>query len=444
MKSQNSLLNHPKKTFVNILEIIDTARVAEKKRDMQASRKILSPIWNDFETEPDFSQFEPGVEANLLRLCGMHLCLYGHAKGEDDYQERAKNLISQAISIFGVEKMLHEACEAKVMLSTAYLYAGQNEEVGIILDEVLPHYHNNELHPVYLLTQINKIGVLHWKRDYQEALEVLSSIKIPMEEVCDDAALLAQYHNQAGFILGRVERYQEATTHYEKAIINGEKAGRVRGVGISLNNLAYLNSSHDKNKEANENIVKALNIFEELGDAGWIAIVLDTKALVHLRENKLDLALESIEEAIGLFKKGERYSALTDALWVKICILLRADKKEEAFYIFSELSEIASSEIGQYAVTKYSKQLAEIVYSIKDIGFHKEVRAFKRQLIKDSFSSVNMDTKRAAKKLKIDEDKLLNILDKQFPSIYDEVGIRNKPTLVSRSVNSSTSVFSTK
>jgi len=426
MKSPDSLSNFSKETSIDVLEIIDTAKDAERRRDMQVFKSILKSIWTDFETEPDLSRFEPEIKAWILRLGGMYLCLYGQAKGENSYQERAKNLISKSISIFEDESLVDEAYEAKVMLSTAYFFAGQVEETGIILEEVLSRYCNNELHPVYLLAQTNNIGVLNWKKDYQQIAKVLDSIKIPMEEVCDDASLLAQYHNQAGLVCSTLGKYLEAATHYEKAIINGEKVGRVRGVGISLNNLAYLNSSRNKNKEANENIVKALKIFEELDDAGWIAIVLDTKALVHLRENKLDLALESIEKAIGLFKKGERYSALTDALWVKICILLRADKKEQAFSVYSKLSEIALSEIGQYAVTKYSKQLAEIVYSIKDLGFHEEVRAFKREILKESLVSSNLDTKRASKKLKIDEDKLLNILDKQFPSIYDEIGVRNK------------------
>lgn len=425
-KNMNSPKNTSKtltKPDVDILQIIDKARDAERRQDIDASREIFRSVWTDLEKDPEFGEVDTLTNARLLRYSGSFLSRYGHAKGLENYQERGKNLIFRAISSFEEENTIHEACEAKVYLASAYFFEGRIDEAEIILDEAASHYDSNQLHPIYLLTQINRITAFHWKQDFQSAVKILNDIKIPMD-LCDDASLLAQYHNQAGLILARIERFDEALDHYEQAIKNGYEVDRERGVGISLNNLAYLNSSKGNNTEANRNVLEALRIFDELGDQGWVAIVLDTKAQVHLREDKLESAMESIEKAIDLFQMGERYSALTDALWVKISILLRRDKKEEAFSLFAELTDIASREIGEYAVKKYTKEMSKVIYSIKELGYHDEVRSFKRQILRDSLVNSGLDTKKAAKKLKINEDNLLRILNKQFSGIYDEFGIK--------------------
>ena len=425
MNSQKSHSKNHIQSVMNVLQVIDKVKDAEIRQDVHASEEILHFVWKNFEEDPNFSGFGALSEARLLRLSGSFLSRFGHAKGLESFQERGKNLISKAINQFEVEGATHEAFEAKVYLATAYTFDGQNDEAEIILEDVTSHYGNNQLHPVYLLAQINTITGLHWKKDFQQALEILEKIKIPMD-LCDDASLLSHYHNQAGMIMRGVEKYNSAVNHYKTAIRNGYIVGKKRGIGLYLNNLAYLNSCQGDHQEANENILESLQIFEELEDSGWIAMVFDTKAQIHLRENKLELALESVDEAIFSFEKGERYSAYTDALWIKTCILLRMDKKEEAFGIFAELTDIASREIGEYAVKKYTKQLSKIIYSIKELGYHKEVRAFRRQILRDSLVDSGLDTKKAAKKLKINEDNLLNILNREFSGIYDELGNKHK------------------
>ena len=428
----NSQQIHSERTTQNALkslQLVEKAVDAERRQDIVASAKILGSIWKNFEEDPDFSGLEAVTQTRLLRLSGSFLSRLGHSKGFVNYQERGKNLISRAIRQFELDELMHEACEAKVYLATAYTFEGRNDEAEIILCDVTSCYKNNQLHPVYLLAQINKITALHWKNDFQQALEILDNIKIPMD-LCNDPSLLSHYHNQAGLILRGLEKYDAASDHYKEAIKYGYSIGKKRGVGLYLNNLAYLNSTQANFEEANENILEALRIFDELEDQGWLAMVFDTKAQIHLRENKLELAMESINKAIDLFEKGERYSALTDALWVKTAILLRMDKKEEAYTLFGDLTDIAKREIGEYAVKKYTEQLSKITYSIKDLGYRKEVRSFKRQILKDALGDSGLDTKKAAKKLKLNEDNLLTILNKQFPSIYDELGVRYKTAFV--------------
>ena len=67
----------PKLTTTELLQLIEEARNAELCRDLDALRKILQSVWNDNNRLPTFAEYEPKVRAELLRLCGFFLTIYG-------------------------------------------------------------------------------------------------------------------------------------------------------------------------------------------------------------------------------------------------------------------------------------------------------------------------------------------------------------------------------
>ncbi|NNF00400.1 MAG: hypothetical protein HKN25_15370, partial [Pyrinomonadaceae bacterium] len=292
----------------------------------------------------------------------------------------------------------------------------------VVLDEASSTYESDQLHPINLSISINKLGFLLWDNNCQDALEVMRNIEIPME-LCEDQMLLARYHNQAGMLFVRIDKFDDARFHYGKAIEFARALENDRYVGNFLNNFAFGLVLQGNTDEANIRVDEAIEIFEDLNDTGWLAIALETKSQVQLKEHKVDLALDTIERSIELFEQGEYFGGLADALWVKTHILLRLGRKEDGFMQFARLTDLASREIGEYAVKKYAKAFSKIIYVKTGQGLAQEVSAFKNELLMESLTDVDADMTEAAKQLKISRKKLTSTISRQFPEIYLELGI---------------------
>jgi len=412
---------------IELAQLIANARDAECSRDIDVLESLLKEVWEDFDQEPDFSGIEPEVKAELLRICGYFLCVYGFSKQISGYQERGKDFLSKAVELFHELGKFKEVGRAKALLGSAYFQLGQMEETEIVLDEASLSYEDDHLNPVNLLICVTKLAAVLWRKDYQQALEILRDVQIPME-LCEDPFLLVRYHTQAGMLFSQIGKFEEANAHYEKAIGYGNKLGNLRYVASTLNNLASSQQRLGNLELARRHSAKAIRIFEDIDEIGWLSMALDTRANIYLNEGELDSALSTIERSIKLFQQGEFYSGLTDALWVKVHILLVMNEKEKAFMTFAELTEIASKHIGRYAVRKYAKEFSKIVYVRKNQDFTEEVRSFKREMITESMLEANANTDQAAKLLKISRKKLTTTINKQFPEIYLELGIT--PTLM--------------
>ncbi len=419
-------------TNVDFAQLIEKARVAELSRDVEALGALLEPVWPNFEKKPDFDEVEVETRGELYRICGYFLSILGFSQHKKNYQERGKDLLTEAIDLFVESNMPHHVGRTKALLAMAYYHQGRIEETEIVLDEASAFYQNDQLHPVNLLLSVTKIGALIWRMDFQSAYQILQEVQIPME-LCEDPFLLARYHNQAGIIYSRIGMFSESQSHYEKAIQSSNEINNPRYVGNNLNNVALAHMRQGNLDAAKQSISEAIAVFEDIDEKGWLAVAFDTKGQIHLACNEYENGLSAIDRSIGLFGEGEFYSALTDAMWVKVHLLLRADRKEEAMIVFSELSDIANKEIGEYAVQKYAREFAKIVHVKKGTDFFAEVQAFKRELLMESLVDAGADMNKAAVKLKTNRKELIQVVNREFPDIYLELGI--SPGIMSTAIH---------
>jgi tetratricopeptide (TPR) repeat protein len=405
--------------------LLEEAKDAELCRDIEESRRIFSSFWQDIETDPDVSDFEAVVQAELLRLCGFFLSWLGHSQGKANYQLRGKDLLTRAIEIFEDLNHLDKTAEARVMLALCYWYEGEIEECESILQFTEEQFKENHLHPVYLQIRLNRLGTLLWKKDHKKAVEIIEELRIPME-LCQDWRLKTMYHNQAGIFYDLLGKYDKAVFNHNEALRFARRIKSSRFVATILNNLALLYMQMSDFKAAHLCIEDAISLFENLNDTGWIPHVLDTKALVLIKENKCQEALETIDNAISYFIKGDDYSGLVDAFWTKIQILLRLDRKSKALILFSELTSLASQRIGEFAVRKYAELFAELLYVGKNLPLAEEVKNYKKQLVSQSLRRTNVSITDAASELGISHQSLSDILHNQFPELRAEFGLNNR------------------
>ena len=405
--------------------LLEEAKNAELCRDVEESRRIFSSFWQDIETDPDVSDFETVAQAELLRLCGFFLSYYGRSQGKANYQLRGKDLLTKAIEIFEELNFLDKTAEARIMLALCYWHEGEIEECDSILQFTEEQYKENQLHPVYLQSCLNRLMTLHWKKDSEKAVEIIEELKIPME-LCQDWRLKTMYHNQASIFQCLLGKYDKAVLNQIEAIRFARRIKSTRFIATVLNNAAFLDTRMGNFETAHSHIEEAISLFENLNDTGWIPHALDTKALLLNKENRCEEALETIEIAISYFTKGDDYSGLVDAFWTKIQILLHLDRKSGALILFSELATLASQRIGEIAVQKYADLFADLLHAGKNLPLADEVKNYKKQMVSQSLRRNNASVTETASELGISHQSLSDILHNQFPELRKEFGLNNR------------------
>ncbi|HEX8287874.1 MAG TPA: tetratricopeptide repeat protein [Pyrinomonadaceae bacterium] len=413
-------------TTAELFLIIEEAKNAELCRNVRLSQEILRNVWDDFAIDPKFDYCEPKIRAELFRLCGVFLSLYGSARNKNDFQLRGKNLLTKAINIFEAEGLHDKSAEANVMLAFCYWNGGEVEECEAVLETIESGFAENQLHPVYLQSCVNRMMTLYYNEKFQEALSIIEKLTVPME-FCMDARLQAMFHNQAGIIYRSIGKYGKAAYHLNEAIRFAKRANNPLFVGINFNNLAFLYKEMSNLAQAHHCVSESIKVLEKLNHLGLLPHFLDTKAAIFLDEGKSIEALKTIEESIELFRQGEDYRGLVASLWTKVRCLFRLDLKDEALFIYTELQQIAAERIGKTAVRKYEKALADEIYVCKNLPLLDEVAEFKKSRIRIALVKFGNNMADVQKHLKIEKHQTLSqILNNQFPELYDELGIKRR------------------
>lgn len=385
-------------------------------------QEILQNFWTETNVTPSFSEYEPFVRGELLRLVGFYLTFNGRSRGIKDCQANAKDVITNAITIFESIELVDKVAEAKIILAFCYWNTGEVDDCNALLSLVETEFSENKIHPVYLQLQINRLLCLEWDRQYKKALKLVNDISGSVE-FCNDLRLRAMFHSEAGIICRRNEKFDDAAFHHKEAVRLSAKSGNFRFVAANYNGLALLYRSQGDFPQAHKYAAKSLKLYSDLNDEGWIPHVLDTIALIYIEEKNISQALSSIEKALKYFYANEDYDGLTNALWTKTLCLLRLNREEEAFLFYGELHSIARERIGETATRKYAKNLSEEIYPLQHLSLPDDLAAFKKSRIKNALKQAGGVITKAAQILKLEKHQTLsNALKNQFPSLRTELG----------------------
>ena len=418
--------NAPILTPTDVLKLIEDFRNAEMCRDADLMRAAIEPVWNDFDKLPDFANFQNSVRAELLRNTGVFLSFYGQAHALCDYQSKGKDLLTCAIEVFQTERLFDRAAEARVMLAFCYWNTGEIEECEALLEMVEVEFSEDIRHPVYLKICINHLLTLIWKKELDLAEQTIQKIE-GFVEYCSDLRLQAMFHNEAGICFRSKGDYEKAAFHYREAISAAQNLGNRQFVAINYNNLSFLYKEIKNYEEAIHSVNRAIEEIIKLGNQGYLAHFLDTKALIYLDTEHFDSALDVIKQAIKVFREGEDAAGLTDALWTQVRCLLRLERKEEVLIIFNELLDIARTRIGETAVQKFTRALADEIYILRDLPLTDEVQQFKKERVGAALVQAKGKISKAASLLGFkSHQSLSNILNNQFPTLYQELGFRRR------------------
>lgn len=424
-------LPYPNQTnlLVDYRTMVETLWEAEQSRDFEAVVSAFQDVWDDLDVDPDFSEFSPIQQAELFRLSGHFLGNYGKTVNRKNYQERAKNLLTRAIEIYGSFNDFKKVADAQNALAMCYLREGAILEAEAILEQTAADFLHDKLDLVYLQNRHNFLLSKLALKKFDESLEIIEEIIVPME-FCEDKRSCAVFHEKAGMTFRGIKQYSKAGYHFQKAIQYSEEINNLLFISSNKNNLANLYRIIGKFDLAHQNEDEAIKMAHNYNQIGWLPHYLDTKATIYFDEGNLTAALETINEAITIFQKGEDAGGLTEALWNKCRFLLNLNRKEEALKLFVELGSLATERMGEFAVDNFSKEFAELIHVKRGGSLEAETKHFRRVEIIMAIRKAKYEMKTAAESLKLSLADFNKILDEEFPELYEEINIERFSALV--------------
>jgi tetratricopeptide (TPR) repeat protein len=313
------------KTCTKTSELIYAGRYEE-------AREVLGDLWRGVGVRPNLDHYSREVGAEVLLQCGSLSGCLGSAQGKDT-QERTKDLLTEALEIFQASHYQEKVSEARYELGICYWRSGALDEARIILTEALKGATTEQTGKILIGRVIVEVS----SGRYEEALDILIREQSFFEGASH--ALQGRWHGQMAIVLrrqaqGRIEYEDRAIIECTAAIYHYEQARHERYCGSNLNNLAMLLYRLERYQEAHEHLDKASRIFARLKDSGNIAQVKETRARILLAEERYLEARRVIIEVVDALERAGEQALLADALIIKATVQARLGNAEESLRTF--------------------------------------------------------------------------------------------------------------
>lgn len=308
----------------------------------ELAREALGNFWPGIGERPETGKLPQTTKAEILLRCGSITSFLGSAQQVSGSQEKAKDLLSEALRIFKSHRLHTKVSEAQYDLAVCYWRMGAFDESRIVLKEALKDLEDIELR-AKILIRYSCVEV--WTGRYHDALEVLKEAQ-DFFEGCNDA-IKGRWYGQMGLVLrrlgsteGRPDYFDRAIMAYTAAILHYEQAGHERYCGNNLNNLAFLLYKLGLYKDAHQHLDRAAEIFKN--DPGNLAQVNETRASVLIAEQRYKEANQLIGNVVQTLQKGEEYALLADALRVQGVVWARLNAHESSIHILKHAITVAT------------------------------------------------------------------------------------------------------
>jgi tetratricopeptide (TPR) repeat protein len=293
----------------------------------EAAREALGDLWRGVGERPAVERMPPAVAVEVLLQCGTLTALLGGARNVAGIQEKAKDLLTEAVREFQSQGNYQKASEAQAELGACYWRLGAHDDARVIMKEALKPLTESDVE-LKAKIHIRRTLVEISENRYHDARNILKEAEPVFESATD--ALKGRWHGQKAMVLDmlataerKADLFDSAVIEYTAAIYHYERARHERYCARNLNNLAMLFHKLGRYKEAHEQLDRAGFIFTKLRDPGNLAQVDETRARVLIGEKKHREANRVLAGAIHTFEQGGESALLADALTLQGVLLAR-------------------------------------------------------------------------------------------------------------------------
>jgi excisionase family DNA binding protein len=186
------------------------------KGQYEAAREALSELWPGMGGRPDVKNLPPAVAAEVLLQCGALTGLLGGARNVSGAQERAKDILTEALRAFQSLGNYRKASAAQCELGACYWRLGAHDDARAMMREALKPLNELDIElKAGILIRLTLAEV--WENKYHEALSILKEAE-PVFESANDA-LKGRWHGQRGIILLKLFMAEGRADYADRAII---------------------------------------------------------------------------------------------------------------------------------------------------------------------------------------------------------------------------------
>ncbi len=349
------------------------AKQLEELGSYERARDAVGELWQRVGERPVLNGLDQRTAAEVLLRAGTLTGWLGSAKQIEGAQEKAKNLISESMTLFETLQDQEKVAEAQTDLAYCYWREGALDEARVLLQEALSRVGstNSEVKAIAL---IRSAIVERSAKRFNDALRIHKEAA-PVFEKCDSHVLRAKFHIGFANVLHylstaeyREDYVDRAFIEYTAAGFHFEQAGHTRYQAYVENNLGFLLSTVGKFSEAHEHLDRAQALFTTLKDTGHLAQVDDTRAKVLLAEGRVAEAEKLARAAVRTLERGGEQSLLAEALTTHGIALARLGRHQHAHLTLQRTVVIAE----QAGDLESAGQAALTV--IEELGLHLPVQ----------------------------------------------------------------------
>jgi tetratricopeptide (TPR) repeat protein len=288
------------------------AKEFENKGEYEDAREMLSGLWPRLDQRPRIRGLEPTIAAEVLLRAGV---LTGWI-GSD--QEQAKDFLSESLTIFESRKYKKKIAEVQTELALCYMRLGEYDNASDLLKLALRELTtDSELKAKVVL----RLGIVkRHASPLDEALLFLTNNKLLFHKV-NNQTLKGCYHQTLGDVLenlceseGPKDYLDRALIEYVAASHHFELAQHRYYLANVENNVGFLLYKVNQFEEAHEHLNRARRIFTSLKDRIALAGVEETRARVFLKEKRNAEAEKAARSSVQTLENSGRPSLLAEAL----------------------------------------------------------------------------------------------------------------------------------
>lgn len=411
----------------NLSTIIESAVMAEKSRDVEAIRKALFPIWKDIDRKPKFSKSNKQTAAEIHRLCGVFLTHIGHADSDDKSLKKGRTYLNEAIERFDEAKDSEGAARSRVNLSWSFLQENNFVETEAILDFAKKQFESPRTHPIAVTIQIHEAIALEGKGETRKALSAVRKL-VKNADRAEDPHLVSSYHILAAKLFMGINEFERGGEHGNAAVSISRESSDQRLLSRALSaNADVFRRRHDF-KSAHKALDEAMKINVTKGDNRLRSFNKNLQASIFFDQGEYGRALASVDASLNLLDGIDDSEGFMNAKFNKARILFKLQDSTEALMVFNEAISFARENFEEAIAREYAREFSELFYVPGYNDFHKDVAEFKKHILSDALIKSGHYMKQAARSLKISQANLSDILRRQFPELFTELGIKKRKT----------------
>ncbi len=322
------------------------AKELEGAGNYEAARNAMGELWQHVGGRPALDGLDKITAAEVLLRAGSLSGWIGSSQQIEGAQEKAKDLISESITLFEQLDEMIKAAEARTDLAVCYWREGAFDEAQVILRQALNNMGDDESETkVLALTRL--VLVERSAGHHSDALRILSEAA-PLAEAIANHSLKGKFHGEFAVVLrnlGTAEKREDyidrALVEYAAAIFHFEQAEYVSYRARAENNLGFLFLTLKRFEEAHEHLDRARRLFVSLKNIGSVAQVDETRARALLGQGQYTEAERVVRSAVRTLEKGGEQALLAEALTTHGLALARLVQHQQSRLVLERAVDVA-------------------------------------------------------------------------------------------------------